>query len=329
MKQYFLRLSGLAAIILLLHVSGFAQNETEIKDKSVKMGDNDEFMIKRKGEKDSKVVIEIKNGEVFINGKPVDEFDDDNITVRKKRAGDAGDMFVLAPHSPFRGGAWNYSGDDMTDSKTAFLGVSSEKDDKEGVEIKEVTKASAAEKAGLKKGDVITKIDNTKIDDPEELTEAIRKHKPEDKVVITFKRDGKEQTVTAVLGKFKWKNGSTYNYKIPEMNFDFNQAPMPGHGVHAWGFGGPKIGIKAQDTEDGKGVKILDVDDESPASKAGLKEGDVITQFDGKDVNGANQLAELARAARTKSSIKVKLNREGKAQEVEVKIPKKLKTTDL
>jgi serine protease Do len=325
MKQYFLKLSGLAAVILMLHVNGFAQDEAEVKPG--KMNDNDELIIKRKGDKDSKVMIEIKNGEVFINGKPVEDYDDDNLSVRKKKRG--AELFVLPPRSPFRGGGgWSYSGDDFSDSKTAFLGVSSEKDEKEGVEIQEVTKGSAAEKAGLKKGDIITKIDEMKIEDPEKLTETIRKHKPEDKIVVTYKRDGKEQKTTATLGKFSWKyagSGSNYNFKMPDMNFDFE----PHGGVNIWGHNGPKIGIKAQDTEDGKGVKVLDVDDESAAAKAGIKEGDIITQFDGKEINSANQLAEVAQAAKTKSSVKIKLNRGGKIQDAEIKIPKKLRTADL
>ncbi|MBS1598193.1 MAG: PDZ domain-containing protein [Bacteroidetes bacterium] len=326
MKQYFLKISGMAAIVLLLHVSGFAQDEAESKSDKIN-NNNDELIIKRKGDKDSKVTIEIKNGEVFINGKPAEEYDDDNISVRKRRGRD--EFFVMppmGPHSPFRGGTWNYSGDDLADSKKAFLGVSTEKDEKGGVEIREVTKSSAAEKAGLKKGDIITKIDEVTIEDPEKLTETIRKHKPEDKVVVTFKRDGAEQKTTATLGKFNFKFSQGFNFKMPDMNYDFDFAPGRGG---MWNNGSPKIGIKAQDTEDGKGVKVLDVDDESAASKAGLKEGDVITQFDGKEINSASQLAEVARAAKGKSSIKAKLIRAGKAQEVEIKIPKKLKTADL
>jgi len=325
MKQYFLKISGMAVLAVLLHAGAFAQDGSDNKPR--KMDDNDEIIVKPKNDKDSKVTIEIKNGEVFINGKPADEYDDDNVTIRKRR--NRGDKYLVMPPnppgSPFRGG-WSYNGEE--DSKTAFLGVSSEKDEKAGVEIQEVTKESAAEKAGLKKGDIITKIDDVNIEDPEKLTETIRSHKPDDKVTITYKRDGKEQKTTATLGKFKWKNNSWngFDYKMPNMNFDFG----PGHGgAYIWNNNSTKIGIKAQDTEDGKGVKILDVDDESAASKAGLKEGDIITQFDGKDINSASQLAEVARVAKTKPSVKVKLNRGGKIQEVTLKIPKKLKTADL
>jgi len=99
---------------------------------------------------------------------------------------------------------------------------------------------------------------------------------------------------------------------------------MPDMGPNSFMFstGRPRLGIKAQDTEDGKGVKVLDIDDESAADKAGIKEGDIITEFDGKPVNSADELAAGARTAKDKSSIRLKINRDGKSQDVEVKIPK-------
>jgi serine protease Do len=90
-----------------------------------------------------------------------------------------------------------------------------------------------------------------------------------------------------------------------------------------------KFGIRAQDTEDGKGVKVLDVDDESTAAKAGIKEGDIITRFDGKEINSATALTEAAHAAKEKASVKISLIRDGKTQEVEVHVPKRLRTADL
>ena len=93
--------------------------------------------------------------------------------------------------------------------------------------------------------------------------------------------------------------------------------------------GRPRLGIKAQDTEDGKGVKVVDVDEGSAADKSGIKENDIITEFEGKAVNSADALAQASREAKDKSSLKIKLNRGGSSQTVEVKIPKKLKTANL
>lgn len=89
------------------------------------------------------------------------------------------------------------------------------------------------------------------------------------------------------------------------------------------------MGIHAQDTEDGKGVKVLEVDDESAASKAGLKEGDIITRWDGKEVNSATDLSQIARESRAKPSIHINVLRSGKSMDLEIKIPRKLKTADL
>jgi serine protease Do len=246
-----------------------------------------------------------------------------------------GDFKVLtAPRSPYRmrSGSYSFS---MGDGNRAFLGVSTEKgdDDIAGAGIKQVTKGSGAEKAGLKPGDVITRVNETTISDPEDLTEAIHKCKPEDKVNLTFKRDGKEQKVVATLGKMK-EGSYSYGFgnAMPKMdNFNFDMSPSVRVSPRAYAFGEsrPKLGIRAQDTEDGKGVKVLEIDEESPADKAGIKEGDIITRFDGKEVNSAAELADLARAGKGKAELKVSLTHDGKSREVDVKIPKKLKTADL
>jgi serine protease Do len=84
-----------------------------------------------------------------------------------------------------------------------------------------------------------------------------------------------------------------------------------------------------QDTDDGKGVKVIDVDDEGNAKKAGIKEDDLITEIDGKAVNSADEVARIVRDSREKNSMMFKINRGGKTQNIEVKIPRKLKTADL
>ncbi|OAH15052.1 S1C family serine protease [Streptomyces jeddahensis] len=66
-----------------------------------------------------------------------------------------------------------------------------------------VTPGGPADKAGLKPGDVITKLDDTVIDSGPTLIGEIWTHEPGDTVKITFKRDGKEHTVDVVLGERK------------------------------------------------------------------------------------------------------------------------------
>jgi serine protease Do len=93
--------------------------------------------------------------------------------------------------------------------------------------------------------------------------------------------------------------------------------------------GKPRLGIKAQDREDANGVDVLEVEPSSAAEKAGMKKGDIILSFDGKEVKGADELANAANAASKKESVSIELSRNGKKQKVEIKTPRKLKTAQL
>ena len=330
MRRNLISCTAMAAIALLLCQPLAAQDKEKDKDKDrekTKMSDNEEIIIKRKGDKDTKVTIEIKGDDVLVNGKPLADFDDDNVVIRKGRSRVYG---LTAPHSPFRGqgGTLNFDSHSYAPDNTAFLGVITEKDEK-GARIEQVTEGSAADKAGLKEDDVITKVGGAVIDDPEDLTKVIHTYKPEDKVTITYERDGKSNKTDVTLGKRK---GMNFNFEsprieaLPDFNFDWKDGDM---GPRVFAYGRPRIGIKAQDTEDGKGAKVLGVDDESAAEKAGIKKDDVITEFDGKKITSADELASAARDAKEKTAFKITFNRDGKSQTVEVKIPKKLKTANL
>jgi putative serine protease PepD len=70
----------------------------------------------------------------------------------------------------------------------------------QGGKLESVESGGAAAKAGLKKGDVITKVDDEVIDGSESLVATVRGHRPGDKVDITYLRDGKTDTTSADLG---------------------------------------------------------------------------------------------------------------------------------
>ncbi len=69
----------------------------------------------------------------------------------------------------------------------------------EGVYVTEVSDASAAQEAGLKKGDVLTKFDGKKVTKMSELQEAISQHSPGDKVSLTYSRDKKTYTTSVTM----------------------------------------------------------------------------------------------------------------------------------
>jgi serine protease Do len=337
MKQVIKKLSLiLLATALTAPITLLAQDEK--KDKEVKdKKEAEQIIITRKGNKDEKVVVEVIGDKIIVNGKELKDDKDGDITVRRHKIKD-----VWAFGGNGLTGTWN-DNDHLKmfsmDENRAMLGVTTDQADK-GAEVQSVTGESAAEKAGLKEGDVIIKIDDKKIETPDDLTEAIQDHKPGDKVSITYLRDKKEQKANAELGKWKGANAYTFrNGQNFNMNFDHimpkiqslprTRITAPFGQNWSWSGGGPKLGVSVQDSEDGKGVNVIEVDEDGNAAKAGIKEDDIITEVDGKAVNSADEIAKAMRENKDKVSVKVKLLRKGKTENVEVKIPRKLKTADL
>jgi serine protease Do len=318
-----------SVFVLALSVVGgqaFSQDESKSKTKDKK---NEDVIIHKKGDSNEKLTIVIDGNKITVNGKPVDEYKSDNVDIIHNDDDFRMPFAYAAPMTPK--GGWNVMGDDFMreiHSNKAFLGVMTKEGDS-GAEITEVTKESAAEKAGLKEGDVITKINDDKITDADNLYKAIGKYKPNDKVNVTYKRDGKENKVAVTLEEnkqvrtFSWKNGDNdnFNFKMPPGTRGLN-------GLGYWG-DKPRLGVQVQDTEDGKGVKVLEVEDDEAADKAGLKEDDIITQVNGKNITSVDELKESMKTAKKGDTLKITFLRDNKTQTVDVKFPKDLKTTDL
>ena len=319
------------AILLAVPFTVLAQDKAEAKDKKDKK-DYQQIIITREGSTDAKTIIEIEGDKVKVNGKDVKDMKDVSVNVNKFKGAN-----VYRWDSDDAEHGWNFdAGQHLSlfteDDNRAMLGVVTEGHDK-GAEIQSITKESGAEKAGLKKGDVITKIADKVIDDADDVTKAIRAQKPGEKVNITYLRDGKEQKTTAELGK--WKGIKMNEMSIPRME-GFNmvvppEAPSMAYGNgNAFYFGNrPRLGLSIQDTEDGKGVKVLEVDDDSNAAKAGIKQDDVILSVDEKEIKGTDDISKIIRENKEKYNFSFKVLRNGKTQTIDVKIPKKLKTTDL
>lgn len=343
MKQFIRKISFILLVTgLITPASLLAQKEEkekEVKEMKEKK-EGEQIIITRKGGKDEKIVVEVVGDKIIVNGKELkDQEENGDVTVRRHKIKD---VWAFGGRDAFAGtwpGGENFRMFDMDESR-AMLGVTTEQADG-GVEIQTITKESAAEKAGLKKGDVIKKIGDKIIESPDDLSETIQDHKPGDKVTITFLRDKKEQKITTELGK--WKGAGAFSLGSTGSNrFNLQQlegledqlrsiprVAVPGMNWNWSGSGGPKLGLSVQDTEDGKGVNVIEVDEDGNAAKAGIKEDDIITDVDGKAVNSTDEISKLIKESKEKTSVKVKLLRGGKAETVEVKIPRKLKTTDL
>ena len=89
----------------------------------------------------------------------------------------------------------------------------------------------------------------------------------------------------------------------------------PGQRVMALG-GGPRLGVSLQEASGEKaqaaGAVVAEVEQDSPAAKAGLESGDIIVEFDGERVRGVRQLQRLVNETPAGRAIKVGVSRDGK-----------------
>jgi membrane-associated protease RseP (regulator of RpoE activity) len=95
------------------------------------------------------------------------------------------------------------SGSSPTPTSRVFLGVVVEPagSGDTGAKIVQVAPGSPADDAGLKSGDVITKVDDADITDAAALAKAIQSHSSGDEVTITYDRDGTSATAKVSLAE--------------------------------------------------------------------------------------------------------------------------------
>ena len=355
MKKNFIAVLAFAMLPFCLMAQDVKKEKIEKEEKSKQKEkvkkESREIIIRQKGDKDIQLKVEINGDNVTVNGKPLSEFKDDDITINKRK------MMITDGNNKmywnFSPGADGHFDEDLLRKMemdndfghSAFLGVTTE-DDGDGAKVTEVVKGSAAEKAGLKKDDIITKVANEKITGPEVLSDVIGFKKPKDEVKVTYKRGGKEATVKAILGEKKSSKIKSYSYSSPrarartftmprispDINMEgFGQFDMPAiAGMDGFEMFGrqKKIGLKLQDTEDGVGVKVINVEDSSTAAIAGLKKDDVITQINEKKIDNTDDAREELVPEEDRKSYKIKALRNGAEMTFDVKIPRKLKTAD-
>jgi serine protease Do len=184
-----------------------------------------------------------------------------------------------------------------------FLGVYTEEINKDnlsqyglrdvrGVGVTEVAKDSPAEKAGLRKGDVITRFDGEAVNSARKLTRLVSEVSPDHKVTITVSRGGADQELAVTIGKRSGFSDTLGRVTIPRGNFPGIEKWPEGS---VWTLGNSRrIGVSTTPltkqladyfgVTDGRGVLVTSVSENSPAAKAGVKAGDVITAVDSEKV---------------------------------------------
>ena len=328
MKKIFL--PGLITVcIALSSIVVFAQKE------KIEKKESREIIIRNNGEKDTKMKIEIDGDKVTVNGKPLSDYKDDDVTIIERDINQRGrDNLIYSLREPNQDFEFFNNDLENSDPKT-FMGVVTEKVT-DGVKINKVMKGSSAEKAGLQNGDVITKINDKNISNPDELLESVRSYKPNEEVKVHYKRNGKQSDVKVELGERKessrtfifndnngFRNGNAHNFKMPKMP-DF-----PNIYFKHWNNDNIKLGVKVEDSQDNVGAKILSVEEGSAADKAGLKKDDVITEMDGEKVTNVDEVRSQLMNTGDKESFNLKAKRNNSEMNFDIKIPKHFKSADL
>jgi len=200
----------------------------------------------------------------------------------------------------------------------ARLGVTVDTEDGIGASIKEVMPESPAEKFGLQKGDIITGIDGENIKNGADLTSVISKKAPGDEVLISILREGNPFTVVVVLEEGpKLLQGTIRTFpRKEELKLD-----------QQWPWNKNKdnkslLGVGVQEMTNYNGLKVVRVDEGSPAAVAGIQVDDVIIKFDKHKVESANHLKSLLED-KSGETVKMELRRNGKKLKTVVQLQSK------
>lgn len=170
-------------------------------------------------------------------------------------------------------------------------------DDINGLYVQSVVKGGAAEAAGIKKGDVITKIDGKKIYSSSDLQERVARLRPGDKVTITYKRDGKEKDVTLTL-KSQDDVKSLGGDEGPSASATEIFNKLGASFIPASDARKKELGVSS-------GVVVTEIHRGGIFEYFGIEKGLVITEINGKPVNNVDDI-EAALANTKRNIVRIK-----------------------
>ncbi|MGA1237362.1 MAG: DegQ family serine endoprotease [Limisphaerales bacterium] len=161
-----------------------------------------------------------------------------------------------------------------------------------GALVAEVTSNSAAEEAGIKRGDVITAINNKPVRDNNALRNLIGQATPGSNIEVSLVRGGKEKTLTATL---KALPGSKDVSSSKSSGSPDDEGALRGVGVADLS---PQTRSEFNVPEEVEGAVINGINPDSDAYKAGLREGDVILEINRERVRNAEEAVEACNESR-------------------------------
>lgn len=203
-----------------------------------------------------------------------------------------------------------------------FLGVAAQKvtpaiapslglgKDVKGALVASVTPDSPAARAGIKPGDVLTAIDGRPVEDPHQLALAVAGVKPGSEARIALLRGGDQETVTTKVATMPDER---------EASAAQDEAPQKGRIGVALAPLSPDLREQLDVPEGTKGAVVAEVAPDSPAARAGLRQGDVVVGVGNKPVSGpADAVAAIRTATSNGGGVALRVMRDGQARFVAV-----------
>jgi len=181
----------------------------------------------------------------------------------------------------------------------------------EGVVIGDVKKDSPAQRGGVKRGDVILRFDNGKVENAVGLKNMVARYKPGTEVKIEVLREGRKRDLSVKLGEMP--SSGSHPVAAPELaeELGIEVEELTGDLARRPGYRGEK------------GVVVSDVKFGSLAQLAGIKRGDLIQEIDGEKVESLDDYRRALGKIKKGGSILFLVRRGEDTLFVAVKVPEK------
>lgn len=177
----------------------------------------------------------------------------------------------------------------------------------EGALIGEVTKGSPADKAGLKRGDVIVRFDGKKVEEMKTLPAMVAETPVGKTVKVVVIRNKKEKELTVTLGELKEEERMAATIPEVEEGFGFSVQELTPELAESLSLNGEK------------GVVVSSVKKDSPASDAGLQRGDLIQEIERKPIENIDDYKEKMQEVSSKKQILIVVKHRGHSRYVVLK----------
>jgi len=225
-----------------------------------------------------------------------------------------------------------------------------------GAIVTQVVQASAAEKAGVKAGDVVTAFDGERVRSARQLERLVEETPAGRTVKIALQRAGAPITLDVTPeapkmtqmrpgegGDMFWEKrapgpgqqfhgpegGMPFKFEVPSGRFDFDSEPFLAAGRG-------RLGVRVQDLSDElagyfgvkSGVLVAGVEADAPAAKAGIKAGDVITAVNGQAITEPGELRREVAKVEDGKTAELSVTRDKKPLTLKVEVTPRDQTVE-